>query len=287
MAYPDLGPRVGILQRKFKIDTPELAQLLKKEKTTAWRWLQSPHKLSEPQQAALVEAIVSLLKNTNQCSEISVKSFQAGNTLDFCADIGISKVEAATLTNRLVPVPDLLVESIFQPQAKRKGFVGSYLVFRHDKNKERRDRPYTQAHCEITMDAHDRLTYKEAWAGNQGARLNTGFVVTAGIVTNLIGQQNSTDPQGQAEVFWCGLKRIADKEGRATHLYGYLSEVTKSGVLFTDRVVLARNDTGGIGVANDLEGYVTRSRVVNAAGEAMANYLDEWKDSSHKEPSFD
>ncbi len=238
MAFPELGPQIDILQKRHKIDTAKLAQKLAKEKTTAWRWLQSPHKLNESQQELLVEAVCQILNEIG--FEISADIFRTNNTLDFCFDLGISKSEAAAITGRLVPVPDIFVESVFQPASKRKAFVGSYLLFKHDKTKERRDRPYIQAYSEITMDGNDRLRY-ESWLGGDELRSYTGFVVTTGTVTNIVGQQNTSDPQHVPEVFWCGLKRVTDKLGNTVQLYGYLSEVTKQGVLFTDRVVLVQS----------------------------------------------
>jgi hypothetical protein len=283
MAYPDIGPRIDIVQKKHKIDTGKLAQKLDKEKTTAWRWLQSPHKLSDSQQELLVEAICQILKEAGV--KISADVFRTNNTLDFCFDLGISKSEAATITGRLVPVPDIFVESVFQPAAKRKAFVGSYLLFKHDKTRERRDRPYVQAYSEITLDGNDRLKY-ESWSGSEGLRSCTGFVVTAGTVTNIIGQQIMSDPHDMPEVFWCGLKRVIDKSGNAIQLYGYLSEVTKLGILFTDRVVLVRVEADEASRLRSIESHVSKSRAVQIVGENMLNYLDSWKDSSIEEPIF-
>jgi hypothetical protein len=283
MAYPELGSRIDIVQKKHKIDTAKLAQKLSKEKTTAWRWLQSPHKLRDGQQNLLVEAICEVLKEGGV--EISTDVFRTNNTLDFCSDLGFSKSEAAAMTGRHVPVPDIFVESVFQPAAMRKAFVGSYILFKHDKTRERRDRPYIQAHCEITMDGNDRLKYDERWSGSEGLPSYTGFVVTAGTVTNIIGQQNTSDPQHVPEVFWCGLKRVADKSGNAIRLYGYRSEVTRQGVLFADRVVLVRLSERPANLSG-FEPLVSRSRAAQTAGENMLKYLDDWKDSSIGEPTF-
>ena len=283
MAYPEIGPRIDIVQKRHKIDTGKLAQKLQKEKTTAWRWLQSPHKLNNDQQDLLVKAIREILKEAGV--DISADVFRTNNTLDFCLDLGISKSEVAAMTGRLVPVPDIFVESVFQPTAKRKGFVGSYTLIRHDKARERRDRPYIRAHCEITMDGNDRLRY-ESWSGSEGLQSCTGFVVTAGTVTNIIGQQNTSDPQDVPEVFWCGLKRVADKSGNAIRLYGYLSEVTKRGGLFADRVVLVRAEADRVSDRNDFEPLVSRNQAAQIAGENMLSYLDDWKDFSIEEPKF-
>jgi hypothetical protein len=283
MAYPELGPRIDIVQKKHKIDTAKLAQKIEKEKTTAWRWLQSPHKLNEDQQDLLVEAICQILKDVGV--DISADVFRTNNTLDFCSEFGISKSDAAAITGRHVPVPDIFVESVFQPAAKRKAFVGSYMLLKHDKAREQRDRPYIQARCEITMDGNDRLKY-ESWSGSEGLRSCTGFVVTTGTVTSIIGQQNTSDPQDVPEVFWCGLKRVADKSGNAIRLYGYLSEVTKQGGLFTDRVVMIRTESEKITALHDVEPFVSRKYAVKIAGENMLKYLDEWKESSIEEPMF-
>ena len=283
MAYPELGSRIDIVQKRYKIETATLAKKLQKEKTTAWRWLQSPHKLNEGQQDLLVGAICQLLNEAG--INISADEFRTNNTLDFCFDLGISKSEAAAITGRLVPVPDIFVESVFQPAAKRKAFVGSYIQLKHDKAKGRRDRPYIQTHCEITMDGNDRLKY-ESWSGSEGLRSCTGFVVTAGTVTNIIGQQNTSDPQDVPEVFWCGLKRVADKSGNAIRLYGYVSEVTKHGGLFADRVVLVRTEADKISDRRSFEPLVSRTHAAQLAGENMLKYLDDWKDSSIGEPTF-
>jgi hypothetical protein len=281
MAYPEIGPRIDIVQKKHKIDTAKLAQKLAKEKTTAWRWLQSPHKLNESQQESLVNAVCQVLKETGV--EISADIFRTNNTLDFCFDLGISKTEAAAMTGRLVPVPDIFVESVFQPASKRKAFVGSYALIKHDKAREQRERPYIQARCEITMDGNDRLKY-ESWSGR--LRSCTGFVVTTGSVTNIIGQQNTSDPQNVPEVFWCGLKRVADKSGNAIQLYGYLSEVTNNGGLFADRVVFTRIESAKESDLRDFEPFISRKQAVRIAGENMLNYLDSWKESSIGEPIF-
>jgi hypothetical protein len=273
MAYPEFGPRIDIVLNRYrdKIDTGKLAQKLQKDKTTAWRWLQSPNKLSDNHQESLIRAICELLSAAE--IKISPDVFRTNSTFDFCSDLGISKSEAATLTGRLVPVPDILVESVFQPAARRKGFVGSYILLTSERTKERKKRNYIQGRCEIAMDDGDRLTY-ESWSGNGGLQSRTGFVVTAGTVTNIIGQQNTSDPQDVPEVFWCGLKRVADKSGNAIRLYGYLSEVTKQGGLFADRVVLVRIEAAEAHDHRSFESTISRTRAVQIAGENMLKYLD-------------
>jgi hypothetical protein len=193
MGYPFFAQKIEIIQKKYKIDPGKIAQIIGHDKSTAWRWLGKPKPLSDRQEQALVGAICAHLNKTVKDFAISEQTFNIGNILNFCVNIGLSKLEAATFTNQGLPIPDVFIDSVFNylPEDQRKNLIGSYLLFRHDKERTHADRPYLQAYASIYDDKLGRLAYEDSWAGDgdRFAQTYEGFVMIVGRITNIVGQR--------------------------------------------------------------------------------------------------
>ena len=276
MAYPQFSQKIEIVQKKFKIDPGAIAKKIAKDKTTIWRWLQTPQKLNDNQQKLLVDAICDVLGSDEV--KISEEIFRENNILMFCIELGIPKLEAAIMTRHFVPVPDIFVDSVFQYSPNLRGFVGHYLQYKYDNSHGNGGRPYVQKCTKLSIDDYGRLTYEDVSIGEGDMQSSEGFAVPVGLVTNIVGQRKNSDPQASPEIFWCGLKRVADESGKAVRMYGYMSGVTSRGALSVSRVVFARTDENEWErTQKSNEGHVTRTRVVQTIGADFAKYLDDWK----------
>jgi hypothetical protein len=289
MGYPLFAQKIEIIQKKYKIDPAEIAKILKHDKTTAWRWLGKPQTLSDRQQRLLVDAICIHLNEVIENLSLSQESFNISNILNFCIDIGLTKFEAATFTNQGLPIPDVFIDSVFNylPPDQRKNLIGSYLLFRHDKEHTHKDTPYLQAYASIYSDELGRLAYEDSWAGDgdRYAQTYEGFVMIVGRITNVVGQRRRMDPEAPTEIFWQGLRRRADATGRIACLYGYVSDITQNDRLFADRMVLIRTDDQEVKrVRTKKEYYVTGKHVGEVAGTNMLAFLQEWSEVPIEEP---
>ncbi|MDE2133917.1 MAG: hypothetical protein KGJ49_04900 [Alphaproteobacteria bacterium] len=289
MSYAQFAQKIEILRHKFEIIKPgKIADALDNDKTTAWRWLTKPQSLDDKQQRQLVEAICSVLKTSGH--ELEEDAFLINNIVDFCSEIDVSPLQAAIITKMALPVHDIFFESAFQSFTgdERRNLRGSYLLFRHDKERTHKTTPYLQAYARIYSDNEGRLAYMDSWAGDgeEYAQTFEGFVIKVGAITNVIGQRKRTDPEEATELFWQGLRRMARKDKKISCLYGYVSDVTTNDrSLFTDRMLLIRAlDSDVDQVRKKQDYYVTAKHVENAAGSEMFHFLEEWSGVPIKEP---
>lgn len=279
MAYPQLGTKIDVLQKKYRIDISAISIAIKKDKSTAWRWLQKAGKLKPEQQDQLVAAICHSL--TASEAKLSPSAFMGNDVLAFCRNIGCSKLEAAIYSGLSISVPDIFLDGLFRPATNPDAFVGYYRLFRHDKDRTRSDAPYIQAFASIRNDNNQRLIYEDHWAGDKGDWSYEGFLFPMGNVTNIVGQRKTTEFNSTAEMFWCGLHGKAGGNGSAVEFRGYVSDLTKGGKIFADRILLVRVDEKSWSEGRNAgEYFIQRAKCVEYAGEDGVKFVDEWIDVS-------
>jgi hypothetical protein len=179
-----------------------------------------------------------------------------------------------------LPVPDIFLQSIFHPPENfAHRYQGEYLIFRHDKERDVPEKPFLQACASISENGRGLLVYKDEWSGQDVRQSYSGLVFSVGKVTNIVGESRTSGLAAAPEIWWCGLVGLADGDGRASLLRGYVSDITQKGTPFTDRIVMIRVDKKEHGrVKRDKEFYLTFDSLVKAAGNAMAAYLVGWQD---------
>jgi hypothetical protein len=276
MGYPQLRQKIEVLNRKYKIEPSLISQFICRDKTTAWRWLyQKTERLSQSEQELLVKAICVVLK----CPEINPEIFENNNILAFCLKAGLSKLEAATFCGLNLPIPEIFLDGLFDLTNEIGRYTGTYLLFRRDRDGDRKEYPYIQACDRISARNSDILVYEDYWEGEADPRkMYQGYVYCVGSLINIIGQSFGREKAWWPEIWWCGLSiHNVASNGKIETFHGYLSDVTLSGTLFTDRVVLVRvAEEEWIRVLEQKEHYISRERVVSMAGRGLADYLDEW-----------
>jgi hypothetical protein len=276
MAYPQLARKIEILDKKFGIDPTRLAQIIHKDKSTAWRWLsQQSERLRPAQQSELVAAICKVLKAKGV--DLTDQVFRGHNPLKFCLDAGLTKLEAAHYNEFNLPIPEIFIDSLFDLSNDPARFNGHYLQYRIEREMETNDPRYMQAYATIWSDEDQLIKYEGTWRGDNTRRSYEGFVFLVGSQVNIVGQCN-IGQDSRPEIWWCGIRPTGvDGNGKSKPLSGYMSD-TQNGKLCTDRIVLTRcteEEQSRVRERNEI--YVTRNRLIETAGKEMANYLDEWR----------
>jgi hypothetical protein len=172
---------------------------------------------------------------------------------------------------------------LFASRGDSEPYIGQYLLFRDDKEKDRPDKPYMQGRAEFSNDSHGLTIYKDWWDGDNVSASYKGHVFFLGTIVNIVGETHlSSGVTARPEIWWCGLQvRRQRNTGLVDMLYGYVSDIGPKVGLFTDRIVLVRvTKQEWKRVKSEGEYYVTRDRVSAVATEMMVNYLDEWKNNS-------
>lgn len=279
MAYPQLSRKIEILDKKFGLDPAKISLEIEKDKSTAWRWLtQQSERLRPEQQAALVAAICNVLAKKGVV--LTDQMFRGHNPLKFCLDAGLTKLEAAHYNEMNLPVPEVLIDSLFDFANDTGRFSGHYLQYRIEREFKTIDRPYLQACATISLDEDQRIKYQATWRGSNSRASYEGFVFSAGTQVSVIGQCINANHSSRPEVWWCALKPAGmDGGGKPRLLRGYTSDFTRDGTLYTDRIVLAHcTEEEQRRVRDSNEIYVNRKRLTQIAGGDLAEYLDEWMD---------
>ena len=284
--YPGLQQKIDVIRKKFPFDAGDVAGGIGKDKSTAWRWLRSADALDEEQQRRLVDAICGKIWVGDR--KLTEEMFWENDLPTFCCDyLGLTKLEAAIFLDRGLPVPEIFVDSVFQPDANAKNLVGSYLLFRHDKEKTHSALPYLQAYAEIKRTRYGLYLFEDYWEGDgeHSAQAYEGYVIIAGQAMNIIGQRRRVDPDKSPQIFWQGLRRIADDRGVVQKMYGYVSDFAFEELVMADRMVLVRVDKKEVDrVSKQKEYYVDQRRVVSVAGEKLCKYLDDWANVEYEDP---
>jgi hypothetical protein len=297
MLYPELQRKIRIVRTKFGFSADAVRQELKplKVKTergtdpdrgTVGRWLNSPENLKETTQIKLVKAIIGAIKKRNVRMSESV--FRRNNFLDFCAAIGVSTFDAIKILGINLPVPDIIINSVFEPTDDHANrYVGHWLLFRHDKDNDRADAPYIQAYATFKENEHSQLVYRDEWGSGPSQESYRGFVFFVGSKINIIGESSSTGAMARPEIFWIGLDARLDG-GRALRLYGYVSDLNRRGALFADRIVLARvNEKEWMEARQRHKHYLSLEEVRAVVGRALGRYLGEWETLPIDPPSLE
>jgi hypothetical protein len=274
MPYPHFRERIDFLNRKYRLDPAKVSPLIKKDKSTAWRWLfQRPNSLKPEEQDLLVSAICTTLDKPG----LTPESFRNNYDIAFCRDAGISKFELAVFSGLSLPVPEIFIDSLFDPGNDPRIYAGHYLLYRHEKEPQN-DPPFIQACATIAADANQLATYTDIWGDNNSRQSYVGFVFSVGTFVNIIGQSTSMGRNVRPEIWWCGLRPTGvNSKGEATPLVGYVSDITQTGILYTDRLVLVRTtEVEQNRIRDNSEFYVDRARVAQIAGEDATKYLEAW-----------
>jgi hypothetical protein len=283
MAYPQLGTKIDLLHKKYGVDPAAIAQRIKKDKATAWRWLfQRPDRLSSDKQQLLVKAICETLNNP----QISESIFWSNNIRIFCQSAGLSKLEAAIYSGFSLPVPEIILDSLFDLTADVLKYVGNYILFRHDKESNRGEDRYIQTCVKISRSKPDLLMYEDFAIGNANRVSYEGNIYLVGTILNIVGQSKMRGRGARPELWWCGLKvGITDDNDQARVLYGYVSDLTSEGGLYTDRLALLRvSEEKWLEIRNKNEFRISASEVRALIGERFMDYLDKWRDVPIDEP---
>jgi hypothetical protein len=278
MAYPQLKRKIEILDKKFGIDPAKISLAIEKDKSTAWRWLtQQSERLRPEQQAALVDAICKVLGTKGVV--LTDQMFRGHNPLKFCLDAGLTKLEAAHYNEMNLPVPEVLIDSLFDFAHDTGRFSGHYLQYRIEREFETKERPYLQVCVVISLDEDQRIKYETTWRGSNSRASYEGFLFFAGTQVSVIGQCINAKHSSRPEAWWCALRPAGmDGGGKPKALRGYTSDFTPDGSLYTDRIVLAQcTEEEQRRVSDSNEIYVDRKRLIQMAGKDLAEYLDAWR----------
>jgi len=283
MSYPQLGTKIDLLNKKYRLDPAAIAQKIKKDKATAWRWLfQRPDRLSDDKQQLLVNAICETLDNP----EINEGIFWSNSLRIFSQKAGLSKFEAAIYNGLSLPVPEIILDSLFDLTADALKYVGNYILFRHDKESGTAENRYIQTCVKISAGKHDLLTYEDFAIGDGNRVSYEGYLHLVGTILNIVGQSKSRGRAARPELWWCGLKvGSADENDHARILYGYVSDLTSEGGLYTDRLALLRvSEQHWFEIRNKNEFRILAAEVQLLIGERFMAFLDEWRNVAIREP---
>ena len=240
MSYPQLHQKIDLLHKKYKLDPAAIAQKINKDKATAWRWMfQRTERISLDKQQLLVRAICETLGKP----EVTEPIFKSNNLKIFCQRAGLTKFEAAVYSGFTVPVPDLILDSLFDMTGDVHKYEGYYILYRHDKAKEEGDDKYIQTCVRIYASDRDLLVYEDFAVGKEKRVTYEGYIYLVGSILNIIGQSKMLGRATRAELWWSGLKvGSTENNDQAKVLYGYVSDLTDDGTLYADRLVLLRID---------------------------------------------
>jgi hypothetical protein len=283
MSYPQLRQKIDVLNRKYGIDPAAIAQKIKKDKATAWRWLfQRPDSLNYDKQQLLVGAICETINQPN----ITEPVFRGNNILTFCLRAGLSKFEAAIYNGFSLPVPELIIDSLFDLTGDVRKYEGVYLLFRHDKQTSGQDNRYIQTCVRIYANERDILMYEDFAVGSTERITYEGYIYLVGSVLNIVGQSKLRGRAARPELWWCGLKvGSAEANDQARILYGYVSDLTSDGNLYVDRLAMVRvTEKKWQEVKNQHEFRIPAAEVQEWIGAKFMEYLERWQNLPIGEP---
>ena len=276
MSYPQLRQKIEVLNRKFGIDPAAIAQKIKKDKATAWRWLfQRPDKLSFEKQQSLVHALCETLNRPN----ITESLFRSNNILTFCLRSGLSKFEAAIYNGFSLPIPDIIIDSLFDLTGDVRKYEGFYILFRHDKERGRGEDKYIKTCVKLYVNERDLLIYEDFPIGGARRISYEGYVYLVGSILNIVGQSKLRGRAARPELWWCGLKvGSAEANDQARILYGYVSDLTSEGILYTDRLALLRVEEERWQEARSQKEFrVSAPDLRELIGTKFMDYLEKWQ----------
>jgi hypothetical protein len=292
MAFPDLKAQMRVLSEVFHLNGTEIRRQLEAMPTRVLGTLQNKGtyqrhingaNMTALQQVDLVNAACNFL-NTKHSKDVTPKTFETNDHAAFCKALGVSRYALAQAQGRPLPIPEIFVDSLYQPSEAVMARVGHYLLFRLERDAIDPKAPYLQACAQIFADGDGRFQYSDFWTAGAARPVYTGFVFCVGGVTNIVGE-NARNKQGGREIWWCGLERSAGADESEMLLYGYVSDLRKEGALFVDRIVLVRvREKCWNEVLKSKVFYTDRTRVVEKAGEALTDYIDAWKGIDLRRP---
>jgi hypothetical protein len=285
MAFPDLGNKVKLVRERYVFGGEEIRRRITanhptvkaQDRTTYDRILADPLSRSLDEQDFYVGLICEIVSE-RYGRQVEKSAFRANDLLSFCRLAGVEPLEAARILGKKLPLPDLMVSMLFEPNARAYRYVGHYLIYRRDREPQDRRLPYIQACASITQDEYGFLQYEDHWTDHDTVQHFTGTCFDVGSILNIIGTDQSPNRGKRQEMWWAGLHTTYDRYGNSESLSGYVSDLTNDRRLYTDRIVLVRVIPEKHAQVLDNRTYnVPRSIVNEEAGAALLNYLDAWK----------
>jgi hypothetical protein len=286
MAFPDLGNKIKLVRLRYGFGGEQIRRTITakhtgvqiQDRTTYDRILADPLSRSLDDQefyVALVCEIVSQKSGRN----VEKSAFRVNDLLQFCRLVGIEPLDAARILGKKLPLPDLMISMLFEPNARAQSYVGHYLIYRRDRESRDRRLPYIQACATISQDDYGFLQYEDRWTDSDIVQQYAGTCFDLGSILNIIGTDQSPNRGSRQEMWWAGFQTTYDRHGNAQSLNGYVSDLTTSDrQLYTDRIVLVRvTPEKHAQVLRDRAYSASRRTVVQQAGTALVNYLDAWK----------
>lgn len=185
-----------------------------------------------------------------------------------------------------LPIPDVILDGLFDMTADVFKYVGHYVLFRHDKEGGPGQDVYLQTCARISASDLDLLVYEDFAVGNTDRISYEGHIYLVGSIINIVGQSKMLGRASRAELWWAGLKvGSAESNDQARILYGYVSDLTSSGLLYTDRLVLLRLEEDRWREVRDRKhSTISEADVRKQIGDAFMDFLHHWRDVEIDEP---
>lgn len=217
MRFPDLANRLVALRACYDADYSALAQRLKVDKTTAWRWVQGAANLPEKKQLALVEGLCPLL--AEQGLSVTEADFHLNNTFQFYSRIGISKLRAAILTGVSLPIPESLVDAALDTQEPLHQFEG-----RFNAHWTLGENFYARSPVKIEKKTDGRMAYRQEWSGDVGFTVD-GFLCMIGEELSVVGDRIAGNFRASRSLFTMPLDVDYDSQAKTVKgLQGFMPD---------------------------------------------------------------
>jgi hypothetical protein len=284
MAFPDLGNKIKLVRERYSFGGEEIRRRITEKhptvraqnRTTYDRILADPLSRSLNEQDLYVALICEIVSERSE-RQVGKAAFRVNDLLHFCRLVGIEPLEAAHILGKKLPLPDLMVSMLFEPNARAQRYVGHYLIYRRDREPQDPRLPYIQACASITQDEYGFLQYEDHWTDHDTVQEFTGTCFDVGSILNIIGTDQSPNRGSRQEMWWAGFHTTYDRDGNTESLNGYVSDLTNDRRLYADRIVLVRvSPEKHAQVLNDRTYNVSKATVTKEAG-ALLKYLDAWK----------
>jgi hypothetical protein len=282
MAFPDLGNKIKLVRDRYGFGGEQMRRTIVarhpgipvQDRTTYDRILADPLSRSRDEQEFYVGLICEIVSERSN-RPVERAAFRVNDLLQFCHLVGIEPLDAARILGKKLPLPDLMVQMLFEPNTRAQRYVGYYLIYRRDREPRDARLPYIQACATIKQDEYGFLQYEDNWTESKF----TGTCFDVGTVLNIIGTDQSPNRGARQEMWWAGFHTDYDRFGNTQSLRGYVSDLTTiNRRLYADRIVLVKvSEEKYAQVLNDREYSVSRGVVMEVAGSPLINYLDEWK----------
>lgn len=217
LPFPDLANRLVALRACYDVDFSALAQRLKVDKTTAWRWVQGAATLPDQKQQALVRGLCPLLAEKGL--SVTEDDFLLNNTFQFYSRIGISKLQAAILTGVSLPIPESLVDAALDTQEPLHQFEGrftAYWILGENR--------YARSPVRLEKKADGRMAYRQEWNGDVGFTVD-GFLCMIGEELSVIGDRIAGNFRASRSLFTMALAVDYDPQTKTVKgLHGFMPD---------------------------------------------------------------